>query len=109
MPDMYSYDSFLLLLVVLSAYFESPPHVTPPDSPDSTIVTVCPENSSNPLGVLTPVLPQNEVYMSMLPKGQALGKLVKSSIPTPHENCGCAVLGNFLCVTNCEVYYQSLA
>jgi len=60
------YYSVLLLLVVLSAYSESPPYVKPPDS---TIVTVCP-NSSNPLGVLAPVLTQNEVYMSTLPQNE---------------------------------------
>jgi len=60
------YFSFLLLLVVLSAYSESPPHVKPPDS---TIVTVCP-NSHNSLGVLAPVLTQNEVYMSFLPQNE---------------------------------------
>src|SRR6202051_2322141 len=60
------YYSFLLLLVVLSPYSESPPYVKPPDS---TIVTVCP-NSSNPLGVLAPVLTQNEVYMSTLPQNE---------------------------------------
>ena len=31
-------------------------HVKPPDSPDSTIVTVCANKSSNSLGVLTHVL-----------------------------------------------------
>jgi len=60
------YYSFLLLLVVLSVYSESPPYAKPPDS---TIVTVCP-NSSNSLGVLAPVLTQNEVYMSTLPQNE---------------------------------------
>src|SRR6266436_8393569 len=58
------YYSFLLLLVVLSAYSESPPYTK---SPDSTIATVCPNNHTS-LGVLAPVLPQNEVYMSILPQ-----------------------------------------
>jgi len=42
-------------------------------------------------------------------EGQVLGKPVKSTIPTPHEKCGCAALGNLLCLTNCQVDYQSLA
>jgi len=33
---------FLLLLVVLSAFFESPQHGKPPDSLDSLLVAVCP-------------------------------------------------------------------
>ena len=60
------YYSFLLLLVVLSAYSESPPYAKPPDS---TIVTVCP-NSSNSLGVLAPVLTQNDMYMFFLPQNE---------------------------------------
>src|SRR5882762_6750851 len=60
------YYSFLLLLVVLSAYSESPPYAKPPDS---TIVTVCP-NSHNSLDVLAPVSTQNEVYMSFLPQNE---------------------------------------
>src|ERR1700734_3456882 len=50
--------SFLLLLVVLSAYSEGPQYVKPPDSVDSTLVTVCPDSSSISLGVLAPILPQ---------------------------------------------------
>ena len=60
------YYSFLLLLVVLSAYSESPPYAKPPDS---TIVTVCPNNHTS-LGVLAPVLTQNEVYKSFLPQNE---------------------------------------
>src|SRR5882762_8246053 len=60
------YYSFLLLLVVLSAYSESPPYAKPPDS---TIITVCP-NSHNSLDVLAPVSTQNEVYMSFLPQNE---------------------------------------
>jgi len=55
------YHIFLLLLVILSAYSESPQHGKPPDSLDSTVATVCPNSSSDSLGVLAPVLPQNEV------------------------------------------------
>jgi hypothetical protein len=60
------YYSFLLLLVVLSAYSKSPPYAKPPDS---TIVTVCPNNHTS-LGVLAPVLTQNEMYMSFLPQNE---------------------------------------
>jgi len=67
------YYSFLLLLVVLSAYSESPPYAKPPDS---TIVTVCP-NSHNSLDVLAPVSTQNEVYMSFLPQNE----VYMSSLP----------------------------
>src|ERR1700691_6070802 len=59
---MHFYYFFLLLLVVLSAYSESPHHVKPPDFLDPTSVTVCPNSSSAQLGVLAPVLPQNEVF-----------------------------------------------
>ena len=54
------YYTFLLLLVVLSAYSENPEHGKPPDSFDLTIAAVCPNSSSDLLGVLAPVLPQNE-------------------------------------------------
>src|ERR1700683_4396918 len=57
---MHFYYFFLLLLVVLSAYSESPHHAKPPDS-DTTIVTVCPNSIFAQLGILAPVLPQNEV------------------------------------------------
>ena len=60
------YCIFLLLLVVVSAYSDNPPGGL---AYDSTIVTVCP-NSSNPLGVLAPVLTQNEVFMSTLPQNE---------------------------------------
>jgi hypothetical protein len=53
----------MLLLVVLSAYSESPHHAKPPDS-DTTIVTVCPNSIFAQLGILAPVLPQNEVFRS---------------------------------------------
>jgi len=54
--------------VVLSAYSESPQHAKPPDSPDPTEVTVCSNNNSAQLGILAPVLPQNEVFVSLLPQ-----------------------------------------
>ena len=62
------YYSFLLLLVVLSFYSESPQHAKAPDSFNSTVVTVCPSSSSTSLGILAPVLPQNEVFEIALPQ-----------------------------------------
>src|SRR6202142_4046535 len=66
--SMNFFYSFLLLLVVLSAYSEGPQHAKPPDPLDSTVVTVCPNSSSVQLGVLAPVLPQNEVFRIGLPQ-----------------------------------------
>ena len=67
-PSMHFYYSFLLLLVVLSVYSESPQHAKAPDSFNSTVVTVCPSSSSTSLGILAPVLPQNEVFEIALPQ-----------------------------------------
>src|SRR6202167_1316827 len=53
---------FLLLLVVLSAYSESPQYANPPIE-----VTVYPQFNSAQLGILAPVLPQNEVYLTTPP------------------------------------------
>ena len=66
-PDMIFYHIFFLLLVVLSAYSESPQHAKRPDSPSSIGVTICPNSSTAQLGVLAPVLPQNEVDKTVLP------------------------------------------
>src|ERR1700729_1167122 len=63
--DMNFYYIFLLLLVVLSAYSESPQYGKAADSLDLTRVTVCPNSSSDSLGVLAPVLPQSEVFGSV--------------------------------------------
>jgi hypothetical protein len=63
------YYSFLLLLVVPSAYSEGPQYAKPLDPLDSTLVTVYPNSSSAKLGVL-PVLPQNEVYKVPLPQNE---------------------------------------
>ena len=60
------YYTFLLLLVVLSAYSEGPQYGKPPDSFDLTVATVCPNSSSDLLGVLAPVLLQTEVSGSVL-------------------------------------------
>ena len=66
-PSMNYHYIFLLLLVVLSAYSESPQHVNLPDPPPIG-VTVYPDSSSAKLGVLAPVLPQNEVDKTVLPQ-----------------------------------------
>ena len=70
--DMNFYYIFLLLLVVLSAYSESPQYGKPPDPFDSTAVAVCPNSSSNSLGVLAPVLPQSEVFGSVQSQNMVL-------------------------------------
>jgi hypothetical protein len=57
-PDMNFYNIFLLLLVVLSAFFENPQHGKPPDSLDFALVAICPNSSSDSLGVLAPVSPR---------------------------------------------------
>jgi hypothetical protein len=70
--DMNFYYIFLLLLVVLSAYSESPQYGKPPDPFYSTAVAVCPNSSSNPLGVLAPALPQSEVFGSVQSQNMVL-------------------------------------
>ena len=69
-PLMNLYHISLLILVVLSAYSESPQHAQPPDSTDPIGVTVCTNSSSAKLGVLAPGLPQIEVYKSTLPQNE---------------------------------------
>src|SRR6204780_1896282 len=78
-PDMIFYHIFFLLLVVLSAYSESPQHAKPPDSPSSIAVTICPNSSTAQLGVLTHVLPQNEVEKIVLPQSEVLKSVVINS------------------------------
>ncbi len=58
--------------MVLSAYSESPQYGKPPDPFDSTAVAVCPNSSSNSLGVLAPVLPQSEVFGSVQSQNMVL-------------------------------------
>ena len=70
--SMNFFYSFLLLLVVLSVYSEGPQHAKPPDPLDSTVVTVCPNSSSDSLGVLAPVLSQNEMSGSVLSQNKVL-------------------------------------
>src|SRR6202011_3340328 len=72
-PPMNFYYSFFLLLVVLSAYSEGPQHAKPPDP---TMVAVCPNSSSVSLGVLTPILPQNEVFRFVPPQHEVFRTVV---------------------------------
>ena len=68
-PSMNYHYIFLLLLVVLSTYSESPQHANLPDSPPIG-VTVYLDSISTQLGVLAPVLPQNEVYRIAPPQNE---------------------------------------
>ena len=61
---------FLLLLVVPPAYYESPQHTKPPDSPDPIRLALCSNSSSTQLDILAPVLPQNEVFITTLPHNE---------------------------------------
>jgi hypothetical protein len=70
--DINFYYIFLLLLVVLSAYSESPQQGEPPDPLDLTVAAVCPNSSSDSLGVLAPVLSQNEMSGSVLSQNRVL-------------------------------------
>ena len=83
---MHFYYFLLLLLVVLSAYSESPHHAKSPDS-DTTIVTVCPNSIFAQLGILAPVLPQNEVYKITLPQNEVFRDEHHCSISK--SNCEC--------------------
>jgi hypothetical protein len=74
------YQIFLLLLVVLSAYSESPQQGEPPDSLDSTLAAVCPNSSSDPLGVLAPVLPQSWVFGSVLAQNEVIGPVLQNGV-----------------------------
>ena len=66
------YHIFLLLLVILSAYSESPQHGKPSDSFDSTVATVCPNSSSDSLGILAPVLLWSKVFGSVQSQNMVL-------------------------------------
>jgi hypothetical protein len=93
--DMNFCYTFLLLLVMLSAYSESPQHGKPPDSLDLTVAAVCPNSSSNLFGVLAPVLlqpevsgsvlsqnivlPQDEVYSTVLPLNE-VGSVLQNGV-----------------------------
>ena len=95
------YYIFLLLLVVLSAYSESPQYGKPADSLDLTRVTVCPNSSSDSLGVLAPVLPQSEVFRSqnvILPQNEVF------QIVPPQNGVNISVLHqNGVCKIDCQL------
>src|ERR1700689_2017159 len=57
---------FLLLLLVLSVYFESPQYTNIPPIE----VTAYSSSSSAHLGILTPILPQHEVYRTTRPHNE---------------------------------------
>ncbi len=64
--------SFLLLLVVLSAYSDSPHHSKPPDPLNATLAAVRSNSSSDPLSMLAPVFSQNEISVSVLSQNVVL-------------------------------------
>jgi hypothetical protein len=97
------YYSFLLLLVVLSAYSEGPQYAIPPDPLDSTLVTVYPNSSSAQLGVLAPVLPQNEVYKIALPQHEVY------KVPLPQNEVSKIVLPHNKALTLSEVLNLTLS
>src|SRR5258705_350577 len=96
---------FLLLLVVLSAYSESPQYGKPPDPLDLTTVTVCPNSSSDPLGVLAPVLPQSEVFGSVQSQNMVLpqNEVYKYYLFSQNEMFGSVQSQNMVLPQN-EVY-----
>ena len=71
---------FLLLLVILSVYSESPEHGKPPNPLDFTVVAVCPNSSSDPLGVLAPVFPQSEMFGTVLPQNEVFGSVLQNGV-----------------------------
>src|SRR6202050_3631033 len=77
---------FLLLVVVLSAYPESPQHVNLPYS-FPIAVAVYQNSSSAQLGVFTPVRPQNEVSINPPQYEVSLN-------PPQYEVCGIALPQN---------------
>ena len=83
------YYIFLLLLVVLSAYSESPQYGKPPDPLDTTAVTVCPNSSSDSLGVLAPVLPQGKMsvlsQIMVLPESEMFGFVQSQNMVLPQN------------------------
>jgi hypothetical protein len=102
--DMNFYCIFLLLLVVLSAYSESPQYGKPLD-PLSTAATVCPNSSSDSLGVLAPVLPQSEVFGSVQSQNMVLpqNEVYKYYLLSQNEMFGSVQSQNMVLPQN-EVY-----
>jgi hypothetical protein len=88
---------FLLLLLVLSGLSESLQHTKPPDVLHTTGVTVCANGDSAKLGVLAPVLPQNEVCKIVLYHNMVL--------PTSSEVLNLTPSGVFKFVAaNCRLF-----
>ena len=98
---MHFYHIFLLLLVVLSAYYEGPQPAKPSDPLDLIVVTVYPNSSSAQLGILAPVLPQNEVSRTTLPHYEVfctpLPQNEVSKTTLPHDEVFKAVLPQKYC------------
>src|ERR1700692_1476555 len=86
---------FLLLLVVLSAYSESPQQGEPPDPLDLTVVAICPNSSSDSLGVLAPVLSQNEMSGSVLSQNRILpqNEMYRTVLPQNEVNISVLLQG----------------
>jgi hypothetical protein len=93
-PMNYHYI-FLLLLVVLSAYSESPQYAKPPPIG----ITVYPNSSSAKLGVLAPVLPQNEVFETVLPQKEVF----KIVIPQNEVDRSVLPQNGVLIIANCQL------
>ena len=73
-PFMDLFQSFLLLLVVLSVYSESLQFAKLPDSLDPTVVTVCQLQC-----VLAPVLPRNDMFRIVLPQNEVFESVLVPS------------------------------
>jgi len=101
---------FLLLLVVLSAYSESPQYGKPPDPLDLTAVTVYPNSSSDPLGVLAPILPQSEVFGSVqsqnmvLPQNEVFGSVQSQNMILPQNEVFGSVQSQNMVLPQSEVF-----
>src|SRR6202050_4668074 len=94
-PSMNYHYIFLLLLVVLSAYSESPQYAKPPHIG----FTVYPNSSSAQLGVLAPVLPQNEVFETVLPQKEVF----KIVIPQNEVDRSVLPQNGVLIIANCQL------
>jgi hypothetical protein len=87
-PDLEVVQNLNLRQWVLSAFFESPQHDKPPDFLDFALVAVCPNSNSDSLGVLAPVLPQSEMFRTVLPQnevGSVLQNRVFEVVPSQTE------------------------
>src|SRR6202050_4552826 len=104
-PSMNFLYSFFLLLVVLSAYSESPQHAKPPDFPDPTVCSNC---SSAQLGILAHVLPQNEVFITNPPQNEVYRTILPHNevfkIVLPHNGVYRTVLPQKYCKFVLAIY-----